>query len=103
MLWLFFVSYFSQILLQYFVCKLLVPGPSANLTITEVTLEKVNITWEAPSEPNGVIIEYLVTYYPHDGMWLTLTYIWWLHMWRDCLLEVFIMYYNLSCEGNLSY
>lgn len=45
----------------------LVPGPIANLTVTEVTLTLVNVTWDPPASPNGNITEYEVKFYSADG------------------------------------
>ena len=38
-----------------------VPGPVSNLTANP-TLTSIDLTWSAPEEPNGVIINYEVTY-----------------------------------------
>ena len=50
-----------------------VPGPVANLTVTEVTLSLVNVTWDVPRHPNGNITHYIVQFYSADGKLLPKT------------------------------
>lgn len=38
------------------------PGPVGPLVFNDILVDSVNVSWTPPSEPNGVILGYLVTY-----------------------------------------
>ncbi|XP_054706957.1 protein sidekick-like [Uloborus diversus] len=39
-----------------------IPGPPGRLVFSDVTMTSLNVSWNPPAEPNGVISGYLVTY-----------------------------------------
>eukprot|EP00118_Oscarella_pearsei_P024080 m.297875 g.297875 ORF g.297875 m.297875 type:complete len:3271 (+) comp40778_c0_seq3:234-10046(+) len=41
------------------------PGVPLNLTLTVLSSSSINVSWEAPAEPNGIITAYFVTFYNH--------------------------------------
>lgn len=43
------------------------PGPPANLQCSELTLNRVNISWEIPLEPNGNITGFIINHYIVGG------------------------------------
>lgn len=38
------------------------PGPIANLSFTDITMNSLKVVWDTPARPNGDIVGYLVTY-----------------------------------------
>ena len=38
------------------------PGPPANLTFSEITMNSLKVSWDKPIKPNGEILGYLVSY-----------------------------------------
>ncbi|ROT77317.1 hypothetical protein C7M84_004018 [Penaeus vannamei] len=38
------------------------PGPVANLSFTDITMNSLKVVWDSPARPNGEIVGYLVTY-----------------------------------------
>ncbi|KAK7082428.1 Protein sidekick-2, partial [Halocaridina rubra] len=38
------------------------PGPVANLSFTDITMNSLKVVWDAPARPNGEILGYIVTY-----------------------------------------
>ena len=38
------------------------PGPPANLTFSEITMNSLRVSWDRPVKPNGEILGYLVSY-----------------------------------------
>nr|XP_045601913.1 protein sidekick-like isoform X1 [Procambarus clarkii] len=38
------------------------PGPVANLSFTDITMNSLKVVWDPPARPNGEIVGYLVTY-----------------------------------------
>ena len=54
-----------------------VPAPPVLLSVTTIDSHSVHVTWRAPTQPNGVLISYTITYnsddsltdisVPHDG------------------------------------
>lgn len=38
------------------------PGPVANLSFTDITMNSLKVVWDSPVRPNGQIVGYLVTY-----------------------------------------
>ena len=38
------------------------PNPPVVLSFTAIDSESVNVTWRAPTQPNGVLISYTITY-----------------------------------------
>ena len=44
------------------------PGPVSNVLNSYATLTTITITWQPPSDPNGVIIKYQVTYYVNGSV-----------------------------------
>ena len=39
-----------------------VPGPPANLSFGEITMNTLKVSWDAPENPNGEILGYIVSY-----------------------------------------
>ena len=39
-----------------------IPGPPANLTFSEITMNTLKVSWSRPVKPNGEILGYVVSY-----------------------------------------
>ena len=53
-------------------CPLIVPGPVSSLRST-LTLNSVVLSWSVPQEPNGLVIDYKITYSVNDSSTITNT------------------------------
>lgn len=47
--------------------ELSVPGPPTNIWFPEVTYSTAKVVWEPPTQPNGILTGYLVSYKERDG------------------------------------
>lgn len=43
-----------------------VPGPPSNISFPDVSTSMVRMIWDAPQDPNGVILAYKITYAPEE-------------------------------------
>ena len=39
-----------------------IPGPPANLSFSEITMNSLKVSWDSPEKPNGEILSYIVAY-----------------------------------------
>ena len=42
--------------------NVLAPNPPVILSLTTINSQSVHVTWRAPTQPNGVLINYTITY-----------------------------------------
>lgn len=54
-------------LLELYSYYFTVPGPPTKIWFPEVTYSTAKVVWEPPTQPNGILTGYLVSYKERDG------------------------------------